>query len=71
MPTLCPELCLHVCVVQANVLICGVVVLDVRWVVPNMVHSNMKVRCFTELPTFLYIISVHVLCQKHSIVFHT
>ena len=44
-------------VLQANVLIRGVVVLDVRWVVPNcqldnMVHSNMEVRCFTELPTF-------------------
>ena len=43
MPTLCPELCLLVCVLQANVLICDVVVLDVEWVVPNMAHSNMKV----------------------------
>ena len=51
MPTLCPELCLLVCVLQANVLIRGVVVLDVRWIVPNcqlykMVHSNMEARCF-------------------------
>ena len=35
MPTLCPELCLFVCVLQANVLIRGVVVLDVISVVPN------------------------------------
>ena len=45
------------CVLQANVIIRGVVVLDVRWVFPNcrldnMVHINMEVRCFTELPTF-------------------
>ena len=57
MPTLCSELCLYVCVLQANVLIRGVVVIDVKWVVPNcsldnMVYSNMGVRCFTELPTF-------------------
>ena len=76
MPTLCPELCLLVCVLQANVLFRGVVVLDVRWVVPNcqlynMVHSNMEVRYFTELPTFLYVVSVYVTCQKHSIVIHT
>ena len=30
MPTLCPDLCLLVCVLQENVLIRGVVVLDVR-----------------------------------------
>ena len=36
-----------------------------------MVHSNMEVRCFTELPTFLNIISVYVTYQAHSIVFHT
>ena len=35
MPTLCPELCLFVCVLQANALIRDVVVPDVRWVVPN------------------------------------
>ena len=45
------------CVRQANVLIRGVFVLDVRWAAPNcyldnMVHSNMEDRCFTELPTF-------------------
>ena len=48
MPTLRPELCLLICVLQENALILGVVVLDVRWVVPNchlynMVHSNMEV----------------------------
>ena len=63
MPTLCSELCILVSVLKAYVLIRGVVVLDVRWVCPiclleNMVHSNMGVRCFTELPTFLYVISV-------------
>ena len=57
MPTSCLELCLLVCVLRANLLIRGVVVLDVTWVVPNcsldnMVHSNMEVRCLTELPTF-------------------
>ena len=35
MPTLCPSLCLFVCVLQANVLIRGVVVPDVIWVVSN------------------------------------
>ena len=35
MPTLCQELCLLVCVLQAYVLIRCVVVLDVRRVVPN------------------------------------
>ena len=38
MPSLGPELCLLVCVLQANVLICGVVVLDVRWVVLQMAN---------------------------------
>ena len=76
MPTLCSELCILVCVLQANVIIRGVVVLDVRWVVPicqldYMVHSNMEVRCFTELLTFLYVISMYITCQEHSIVFHT
>ena len=36
-----------------------------------MVHSNMEVRCFTELPTFLYVIYVYVIYQEHSIVFDT
>ena len=72
LPTLYPEPCL----LQANVLIRGVVVLDVGWVVPNcyldnVVHSNMEIRYFTELPTFLYVISVYVTYQEHSIVFHT
>ena len=37
----------------------------------NMIYLNMEVRCFTELPTFLYVISEYVTCQEHIIVFHT
>ena len=40
---------------------------------PDSFHfiSNMEVRCFTELSTFLYAISVYVTYQEHSMVFHT
>ena len=54
MPTLCPVQCLLVCVIQANVLIRGVVVLDVRWVANIlicyfclcMLHVKSTVSCF-------------------------
>ena len=47
----CPELCIFVCVLQANIIIRGVVVPDVRWVVPNMLflcmlHIKSTVSCF-------------------------
>ena len=69
MPTLGPELCLHVCIMQANVLISGVVVIDVKWVVPNcsldnMVHSNMfDVLLNCQHSNMLFMRMLHVKTQ--------
>ena len=67
MPTLCPKLC----ELQANVLIRGVVMLDIGWVVPNWITWLIQTWKFDVLRNYQhsYVISVYITYQEHSIVY--